>query len=188
MVWTWTCRRCPPHQKALDAEFAGKAELIYTEGCDFDGNDTSKFSEALAVARKADVILLCMGEKKKWSGENASRSIIELPAIQEKFIAEMKKAGKPIVLALANGRPLGLSKVEPLCDAIVEMWQPGVPGGKPLAGVLSGRVNPSGKLSITFHVPPDRFQSITISAKQPVHKVANIKTSPLPHCMNSDTA
>lgn len=64
MVWTWTCRRCPPHQKALDAEFAGKAELIYTEGCDFDGNDTSKFSEALAVARKADVILLCMGEKK----------------------------------------------------------------------------------------------------------------------------
>ena len=55
----------------------------------------------------------------------------------------MKKAGKPIVLALANGRPLGLSKVEPLCDAIVEMWQPGVPGGKPLAGVLSGRVNPS---------------------------------------------
>ena len=91
-----------------------------------------------------------MGEKKKWSGENASRSIIELPAIQEEFIAEMKKAGKPIVLVLANGRPLGLSKVEPLCDAIVEMWQPGVPGGKPLAGVLSGRVNPSGKLSITF--------------------------------------
>lgn len=65
-----------PIKKALDAEFAGKAELIYTEGCDFDGNDTSKFSEALAVARKADVILLCMGEKKKWSGENASRSII----------------------------------------------------------------------------------------------------------------
>ena len=63
-----------PIKKALDAEFAGKAELIYTEGCGFDGNDTSKFSEALAVARKADVILLCMGEKKKWSGENASRS------------------------------------------------------------------------------------------------------------------
>ena len=112
MVWTWTCRRCPPIKKALDAEFAGKAELIYTEGCGFDGNDTSKFSEALAVARKADVILLCMGEKKS-GGRNASRSIIELPAIQEEFIAEMKKAGKPIVLVLANGRPLGLSKVEP---------------------------------------------------------------------------
>ena len=171
-----------PIKKALDAEFAGKAELIYTEGCDFDGNDTSKFSEALAVARKADVILLCMGEKKKWSGENASRSIIELPAIQEKFIAEMKKAGKPIVLALANGRPLGLSKVEPLCDAIVEMWQPGVPGGKPLAGVLSGRVNPSGKLSITF---PRSTGQIPIyynqrkTARPQSGKYQNIPSTPL---------
>ena len=171
-----------PIKKALDAEFAGKAELIYTEGCDFDGNDTSKFSEALAVARKADIILLCMGEKKKWSGENASRSIIELPAIQEKFIAEMKKAGKPIVLALANGRPLGLSKVEPLCDAIVEMWQPGVPGGKPLAGVLSGRVNPSGKLSITF---PRSTGQIPIyynqrkTARPQSGKYQNIPSTPL---------
>lgn len=139
-----------PINEALNAEFAGKVNLIYADGCDFDGNDTAKFNEALSAAQKADIILLCMGEKKSWSGENASRSIIELPAIQEQFIAEMKKAGKPMVLVLANGRPLGLSKVEPLCDAIVEMWQPGVAGGKPLAGVLSGRVNPSGKLSITF--------------------------------------
>lgn len=139
-----------PINEALNAEFAGKANLIYADGCDFDGNDTAKFNEALSAAQKADIILLCMGEKKSWSGENASRSIIELPVIQEQFIAEMKKAGKPMVLVLANGRPLGLSRVEPLCDAIVEMWQPGVPGGKPLAGVLSGRVNPSGKLSITF--------------------------------------
>lgn len=136
--------------EALDEEFAGKANLVYADGCDFDGEDTSKFSEALETARKADIVLLCMGEKRGWSGENTSRSIIELPAIQEQFIAEMKKTGKPIVLVLSNGRPLGLAKVEPLCDAIVEMWQPGVPGGKPLAGVLSGRVNPSGKLSITF--------------------------------------
>ena len=94
----------------------------------------------------------------------------------------MKKAGKPIVLALANGRPLGLSKVEPLCDAIVEMWQPGVPGGKPLAGVLSGRVNPRASFPLLFHVPPDRFQSITISAKQPVPqsgKYQNIPSTPL---------
>lgn len=100
----------------------------------------------------------------------------------------MKKAGKPIVLVLANGRPLGLSKVEPLCDAIVEMWQPGVPGGKPLAGVLSGRVNPSGKLSITFPRSTGQIPIYYNQRKQPVHKVANIKTSPLPHCMNSDTA
>lgn len=139
-----------PINKALETEFEDQAKLVYADGCDFDGEDTSKFKDALDAAQKADIILLCMGEKKKWSGENASRSIIELPAIQEQFIAEMKKANKPIVLILANGRPLGLSKIEPLCDAIIEIWQPGVPGGKPLAGILSGRINPSGKLSITF--------------------------------------
>jgi beta-glucosidase len=62
----------------------------------------------------------------------------------------MKKAGKPLVFILSNGRPLDLHQIEPLSDAIVEIWQPGIAGAVPLAGILSGRVNPSGKLSITF--------------------------------------
>ena len=96
------------------------------------------------------MVVLFMGERRGWSGENGSRSSIELPEIQEEFIVEMQKAGKPMVLVLSSGRPLALQRVEPFCDAIVEMWQPGVPGGRPVAGVLSGRVNPSGKLSVTF--------------------------------------
>ena len=63
---------------------------------------------------------------------------------------ELKKAGKPIVLILSNGRPLELIRLEPLADAIVEIWQPGIAGGSALAGILSGRINPSGKLAITF--------------------------------------
>ena len=139
-----------PIRKALQEEFGSQANLLFHAGCPFDGDDNSQFAGALEVARQADVLLLFMGERHNWSGENCVRSTIELPDIQSAFIAEMKKAGKPIVLILANGRPLALSNVEPLCDAIVEMWQPGVPGGKPVAGVLSGRVNPSGKLSVTF--------------------------------------
>ena len=139
-----------PIRKALQEEFAGRANLLFHAGCPFDGDDESQFASALEVARQADVLLLFMGERHNWSGENCVRSTIELPDVQSAFIAEMKKAGKPIVLILANGRPLALSNVEPLCDAIVEMWQPGVPGGRPVAGVLSGRVNPSGKLSVTF--------------------------------------
>ena len=57
---------------------------------------------------------------------------------------------KPIVLVLSSGRPLELIRLEPQVEAIIEMWQPGVAGGTPLAGILSGRVNPSGKLSVTF--------------------------------------
>ncbi len=139
-----------PIRKALQEEFAGRANLLFHTGCPFDGDDRTQFAGALEVARQADVLLLFMGERYSWSGENCVRSTIELPAIQCDFIAEMKKVGKPIVLVLANGRPLALGNVEPLCDAIVEMWQPGVPGGRPVAGVLSGRVNPSGKLSVTF--------------------------------------
>ena len=93
---------------------------------------------------------LCLGELTKWSGENGIRSTLALPAIQEQLAAELKKTGKPLVLLLNNGRPLELCRLEPLADAIVELWQPGISGGKPAAGILSGRVNPSGRLSITF--------------------------------------
>ena len=65
---------------------------------------------------------------------------------------ELKKTGKPVVLVLSNGRPLQLDRMAPLADAIIEMWQPGIVGGTPLAGILSGRVNPSGKLAMTFPV------------------------------------
>lgn len=135
---------------AMTREFAGKSEILYAQGCDFDGEGRDGFAEALATAQNADVVVLCLGEKRGWSGENASRSTIALPAIQEELLTELKKAGKPVVVLLSNGRPLELTRIEKQADAIVEMWQPGVAGGKPVAGVLSGRVNPSGKLAITF--------------------------------------
>lgn len=135
---------------AMTREFAGKADIVYAQGCDFDGENRDGFAEALAVAKNADVVVLCLGEKRGWSGENTSRSTIALPAVQEELLAELKKAGKPVVVLLSNGRPLELVRIEKQADAIVEMWQPGVAGGKPVAGVLSGRVNPSGRLAITF--------------------------------------
>lgn len=135
---------------AVSREFTGKADILFAQGCDFEGENREDFAEALATAKNADVVVLCLGEKRGWSGENASRSTIALPAIQEELLAELKKAGKPVVVLLANGRPLELVRIEKQADAIVEMWQPGVAGGKPVAGVLSGRVNPSGKLAITF--------------------------------------
>lgn len=134
----------------LENEYRGKAELLYAQGCEFDGEDRSGFSEAVAAAGKADVVVLCLGEKKTWSGENASRSTIALPAIQEQLAAELAKSGKPVVLVLSSGRPLELRRLEPLCGAIVQMWQPGLRGGNPLAGILSGRINPSGRLAMTF--------------------------------------
>lgn len=134
----------------LATEFAGKAELRYAAGCATKGDNKEGFTEALEAARWSDVVVLCLGEMMTWSGENASRSSIALPQIQEELAAELKKAGKPIVLVLVNGRPLELNRLEPISDAILEIWQPGVNGALPMAGILSGRINPSGKLAMTF--------------------------------------
>lgn len=134
----------------MQAEFGKTTELRYARGCDFDGNDHSGFTEATEAAQWADAVVLFLGEKAIWSGENASRLSISLPTIQEELAQALNKVGKPIVLVLSNGRPLELKRLEPLASAIVEAWQPGVNGASALAGILSGRINPSGKLAVTF--------------------------------------
>lgn len=135
--------------EGIEKEFK-EAKINYAKGSSLDGNDETGFEAALKAANESDVILLCLGENRRWSGENASRSTIALPAIQEKLALKLKETKKPIILILSNGRPLELVRLEPISDAIVEIWQPGISGGSPLAGILSGKINPSGKLAITF--------------------------------------
>jgi beta-glucosidase len=134
----------------LSKEIGNKATVNYAYGCGFEKYDTTGFQNAREAAANSDVIILCLGEDRRWSGENGSRSSIALPAIQEKLAEELNKLGKPVILILSNGRPLELIRLNKWCDAIVEIWQPGIAGGSALAGILSGRINPSGKLSITF--------------------------------------
>jgi beta-glucosidase len=167
--------------EGIESEFKD-SKLFYANGCGFDGNDISGFAEASKVAQNADVIILCLGEKRGWSGENASRSTLALPQIQEQLFFEMKKLGKPIVLLLSNGRPLELNRIEPGSDAIVEMWQPGIAGGKPIAGILSGRVNPSGKLAITFPYSTGQipiYYNMRQSSRPKQGKYQDIQTTPL---------
>ncbi len=135
-------------------EFKGVAEVMYAKGCDFDGEERSGFAEAIKTAAEADVVILCMGERGNWSCENNSRAEIAIPGIQRELIKEFKNSGKPLVLALTSGRPVNLSDIEPVVDAIIEVWQPGIRGGNALGGILSGRVNPSGKLPVTFPRTP----------------------------------
>ena len=154
IIGCWKCHgRSEDVQTLFDGlaeEFGDKAVLAYTRGCDFDGNDRSDFDRAVALARSSDVVVLCLGEKAAWSGENASRSSIALPAVQEELAAAVAAAGKPVVLLLGSGRPVELARLAESADAILEIWEPGVAGGSAAAGILSGRINPSGKLCVTF--------------------------------------
>lgn len=133
----------------IKREFTG-AEVRFTEGCSVEAEDESGFDEAVALARWSDAVVLCLGERLGWSGENTSRSSIALPTGQEQLLAQIKATGKPVVVTLTNGRPLELPRIDALADAVIETWQPGCNGASALAGILSGRINPSGKLAITF--------------------------------------
>ena len=135
---------------ALSEELSGKAEVLTARGCDFEGEDTTGFAEAVSLAESADIVVVCLGERRRWSGENASRSTIALPEIQEELLTAVRKTGKPVVLVLSSGRPLDVTRMEKNADAMLEIWQPGVRAGNAVAGILTGRYNPSGKLAITF--------------------------------------
>ncbi|MCC8018690.1 MAG: glycoside hydrolase family 3 C-terminal domain-containing protein [Rikenellaceae bacterium] len=128
----------------------GPDRIMTARGCGFDGDDTSGFDEAVRIAAGADVAVLCLGEMEHWSGENGTRSTLALPDVQERLAAEIHRTGTPVVLLLSSGRPVELARLESLADAILVVWQPGTCGGVAVAGILSGRTNPSGKLSITF--------------------------------------
>ncbi|HEX2508688.1 MAG TPA: glycoside hydrolase family 3 C-terminal domain-containing protein, partial [Miltoncostaeaceae bacterium] len=113
------------------------------------GSDAG-FAEAVAAANAADQVVLALGETRGQSGEAASRSEIDLPGVQPRLIDAIKATGKPFVVVLFNGRPLTLSDVVASSPAILEAWFPGVEAGNAVADVVFGKVNPGGKLPVSF--------------------------------------
>jgi beta-glucosidase len=113
------------------------------------GSDAG-FDEAVATAQAADQVVLALGETRGESGEAESRSNIDLPGKQQELIDRIKATGKPFAVVLFNGRPLTLDKVAASAPAILEAWFPGVQAGNAVADVPFGKVNPGGKLPVTF--------------------------------------
>lgn len=106
--------------------------------------------EAVATAKKADVVVAVVGEAQGMAHEASSRSDITLPASQQALIKALKATGKPLVLVLMNGRPLALVDEDRQADALLETWFSGTEGGNAIADVLFGDYNPSGKLPMSF--------------------------------------
>ncbi|QDH79696.1 beta-glucosidase BglX [Echinicola soli] len=106
--------------------------------------------EAVEAAKGADVIVAAMGESAEMSGESSSRSTIELPANQRRLLKALAKTGKPIVMVLFTGRPLAINWEADNIPSILNVWFGGSEAGDAIADVLFGKVNPSGKLTMTF--------------------------------------
>ena len=129
---------------------APNATVTFTEGCGFEGNDTSGFAAARTAALKADIVIMALGENYQQSGEAASRTDIRLPGAQEALVSAIMETGKPVVALIAAGRPLDLSALDEQVPAIVNTWHLGTMHGSAVAQVLFGDYNPSGKITMTF--------------------------------------
>lgn len=112
---------------------------------------------AVEAARNNDVIIAVIGENalrcesvNRNSGENIDRDDIDPAGLQNELVEELCKTGKPVIVVLINGRPLSITQIQKQVAAIIEAWEPGSLGGQAVAEILFGKVNPSGKLSISF--------------------------------------
>lgn len=113
-------------------------------------SDRSGFDEAVSVAREADKVVIVLGEDALMSGEGRSRAEIDLPGVQQELLEAVHAANSDVVLVVMSGRPLVLTWADENVPSIVQAWHLGQESGHALTNVLTGEVNPSGKLPMTF--------------------------------------
>ncbi|MFJ8084882.1 glycoside hydrolase family 3 N-terminal domain-containing protein [Streptomyces sp. NPDC096205] len=138
---------------ALRAELPD-AKVTFAEGCGVDTPDTAGFEEAVARATEADVCVAVLGDRsglfgRGTSGEGCDVADLQLPGVQGELLDALLATGVPVVLVLLTGRPYALGRWHDRLAATVQAFFPGEEGGPALAGVLSGRVNPSGRLPVS---------------------------------------
>lgn len=137
--------------KALKDQFGDRINFIYEPVLTFSRDvNTANFSRAIDAAKKADVVLLFLGEESILSGEAHCLADIKLQGVQSDLVNELHKTETPIVSIIMAGRPLTIEKEVEQSDAVLYTWHPGTMGGPAIADVLFGKVNPSGKLPVTF--------------------------------------
>ena len=125
----------------------GNNNTIYGQGTDYLTDVDS--ASVVRKARNADVIVVCVGELPA-TEKPSDINELELPAAQQELVAKLSKLGKPIVLVMVQGRPRIIREIEPLANAVLMAYLPGQEGGRAIADVLFGEINPSGKLPYTY--------------------------------------
>jgi beta-glucosidase len=134
--------------KALQERFPGK--VTYVPGLRYSREKRNAFPDVVAAARRADVVLVFLGEEAILSGEAHALADLNFKGSQSELLAALKAAGKPIVATVMAGRPLTVERDLPNCDAMLYAFHPGTMGGPALTNLLFGDVNPSGKTPVTF--------------------------------------
>lgn len=134
-----------------------ETKVIHAKGLENQlSTDTAMFAEAVNAAKQADVVVLVVGDRswngsgKTTTGENVDGATLDFPGAQRELIKTIQQTGKPVVLVIVNGKPFTLAWEDENIPAILVTWYPGEEGGNATANILFGKVNPSGRLPLTW--------------------------------------
>ncbi|GAB1858378.1 glycoside hydrolase family 3 N-terminal domain-containing protein [Flavobacteriaceae bacterium MHTCC 0001] len=152
------CDWSAPLEAKIDTQGFGDSRLEKLKLLTVKNLPQPNLENALRIAKESDVIIAAMGENISLNGEGRTRNGIGLPGDQEAFVEQLLTTGKPVILVLFGGRQQEITKLTSRCAAIVYAWFPGEEGGNAIADILTGKVNPSGKLCVTYPKTQDETE------------------------------
>ncbi|MCX2923349.1 glycoside hydrolase family 3 N-terminal domain-containing protein [Streptomyces sp. NEAU-W12] len=173
----------PTLRDTLAAEFPD-ADITVARGTGVDDGDLSGIGEAVDAARDADVVIAVLGDRaglfgRGTSGEGCDAESLALPGVQQRLLDALLDSGRPVVTVLLAGRPYALGRAVAESAAIVQSFFPGVAGTQAIAGVLSGRTSPSGRLPVGVPRSPGSQPTTYLGARlAQVSEVSNIDPTP----------
>ncbi|WP_445195105.1 beta-xylosidase/alpha-l-arabinosidase [Streptomyces odontomachi] len=185
----------PTLHEALAAEFPD-ADIDVVEGCTIDGPGTDGFAEALRAALNSDVAVVALGDRaglfgRGTSGEGCDAESLALPGVQGQLLDALLDTGTPVVLTMFAGRPYVLGRAADEAAAVVEAFFPGQEGAGAVAGVLAGRINPSGRLPVsvpaTAGVHPSTYLAAPLGKATDVSNIDPTAAFPFGHGLSYTT-
>ncbi|QTX05975.1 beta-glucosidase [Agromyces archimandritae] len=187
--------RIPTLLEAIREEFPG-ASVEHVRGTGVDDGDTASIADAVRVARSADVVVAALGDRaglfgRGTSGEGCDAESLALPGAQQALLDAVLDAGTPVIVTMLAGRPYALGRAIGEAAAIVQTFFPGEEGAGAIAGVLSGRVNPGGRLPVSVParpgVQPSTYLAAPLGRKSDVSNLDPTAAFPFGHGLGYGT-
>lgn len=134
----------------LRERFGSTHEIVHSRGCGIDEVERDLIPAAVAAARSADVVVAVVGDSLAFIGEGRSTATLEMQGGQLELLAALAETGRPLIVVLINSKPLILPPAVRNAAAVIEAFNPGMLGGRAIAELIAGDLNPSGRLPISF--------------------------------------